>query len=51
MVVAVAVREPARARRPARAIAGIMEEGAKLEADAARQETEILAIIEQRLKS
>jgi glutamate formiminotransferase/formiminotetrahydrofolate cyclodeaminase len=45
------VRTNAKSILQQRAIAGIMEEGAKLEADAARQETEILAVIEQRLKS
>jgi glutamate formiminotransferase/formiminotetrahydrofolate cyclodeaminase len=45
------VRTNAKSVQEQRAIAGILAEGAKLEADAAKQEAEILAIIEQRLRS
>jgi glutamate formiminotransferase/formiminotetrahydrofolate cyclodeaminase len=45
------VRTNAKSVQEQRAIAGIMAEGAKLEAEAAKQETEILAIVEQRMGS
>jgi formiminotetrahydrofolate cyclodeaminase len=45
------VRTNAKSVQEQRAIAGIMAEGAKLEAEAAKQESEILAIVEQRMGS
>jgi glutamate formiminotransferase/formiminotetrahydrofolate cyclodeaminase len=45
------VRTNAHSLKDRRAIAAIMEEGAKLEQDAEQREREILAIVEQRMKS